>query len=225
MVRKIVSIFLSLCTTITSLCAQSVSKHPELVYQLPNVPPPTVTNINPNSGSRGGGNTVTITGTNFQNVNEVDFGPNHSTTVIVLSSTQITALAPAGMGTVDVIVTTAAGSSTPTAADQYTYLYIPPNKTRKFHGKLYRKYHLGQDKNFLLKTSWKAPNGAPAPVAYVIYEDGQAKYSFPATGPLKFEKYVRSSKNLHKRYSITSVSSSGAESVKKKLKIVNTHTD
>jgi hypothetical protein len=85
---------------------------------------PAVTGINPNTGLAGGGTSVTITGMGFVNVSAVSFGPN-AAALTVNSTTQITATAPAGSGTVDVTVTTAEGTSPTSAADQYTYISAP----------------------------------------------------------------------------------------------------
>jgi hypothetical protein len=87
-------------------------------------PAPAVTGISPASGPTGGGNPVTITGTNFTNASTVNFGSTPATSFTVDSDTQITATAPAGTaGTEDVLVSTAAGgTSAASAADQYTYL-------------------------------------------------------------------------------------------------------
>src|SRR5581483_9257501 len=74
-------------------------------------PAPTVTNVNPNSGPQAGGNTVTITGTNFQNATQVAFGGKNALSFTVVSRTEITATVPSGTGTVDVTVTTPAGTS------------------------------------------------------------------------------------------------------------------
>ena len=75
------------------------------------LPIPTVTALNPKSGSAAGGNSVIITGTGFTGVSAVKFGTNPATTYTVNSATQITATAPAGTGTVDVTVTTTGGTS------------------------------------------------------------------------------------------------------------------
>lgn len=82
---------------------------------------PTVTSVNPNSGSPAGGATVTITGTDFNGASSVLFGSNAASFTLV-SNTQITATSPAGNGTVDVRVTTPEGTSPITAADLFTYL-------------------------------------------------------------------------------------------------------
>jgi hypothetical protein len=51
----------------------------------------------------------------------VQFGSTNATGFTVGSDTSITATSPAGSGTVDVRVTTAAGTSAVVAGDQFTY--------------------------------------------------------------------------------------------------------
>jgi IPT/TIG domain len=88
------------------------------------VPPPTVTGVTPNQGTVSGGTGVTITGTNFTAGSTVKFGTSAATGVIVKSSTSISAVAPAASlaGPVDVIVTSAGGTSSTGSADQYKYV-------------------------------------------------------------------------------------------------------
>lgn len=77
---------------------------------------PTVTAVSPNGGPDAGGTAVTITGTNFSGATEVDFGSgNPATSLVAVSSTQITCVTPAGAGVVDVTVTNAKGPSAPSA--------------------------------------------------------------------------------------------------------------
>src|SRR5215475_9526395 len=87
--------------------------------------PPTVANVNPNTGPMQGGTSVTITGTNFSEVTAVRFGSNAAGSFIVNSTTQITATSPGGIGTVDVTVTTPGGTSATSTADQFTYVPAP----------------------------------------------------------------------------------------------------
>jgi hypothetical protein len=89
------------------------------------VAPPTVTNVNPNTGPPAGGTSVTITGTNFFGVTAVLFGSNAAISFTVNSATQITATSPAGSGIIDVIVTIAGGASAISSADQFTYAAAP----------------------------------------------------------------------------------------------------
>ena len=87
---------------------------------------PTVTGLSPNVGSTAGGNSVTITGTNFTGATGVSFGGTAATGVTVNSATSITATAPArAAGTINVTVTTPGGTSATSAASQYTYLTAP----------------------------------------------------------------------------------------------------
>ena len=94
---------------------------------------PTVTGVSPAAGPTAGGNTVTITGTGFQNifgfpgVSTVDFGSVPASSFTVDSDTQLTATVPPGSaGTVDVTLLTWLGATTATsAADQYAYLPVP----------------------------------------------------------------------------------------------------
>jgi hypothetical protein len=69
-------------------------------------PSPTVSAISPNSGSTGGGTSVTVTGANFQSGATVRLGGTAATSVNVVNSTTITAVTAAhGAGVVDVVVT------------------------------------------------------------------------------------------------------------------------
>jgi len=89
-------------------------------------PPPAVTSVSPIAGPLGGGNSVTITGTNLSGATAVKFGSTNATGFTVNSNTQITATAPAGSaGTVDITVTTSEGTSTTNAGDQYVYVTAP----------------------------------------------------------------------------------------------------
>lgn len=89
------------------------------------VDPPTVTLVTPSSGPPAGGDTVTITGTNFGGATSVTFGGVAATSFLVVSGTSITATVPAGaLGPVSVVVTTPAGSNA--ANTLYTYVEAVP---------------------------------------------------------------------------------------------------
>ena len=93
-------------------------------------PTPNVTSVEPNTGSQNGETTVTIAGTNFGEASAVDFGGNPAKSFTVNpAGTSITAVSPAGTGTVHVTVTTAAGTSAPDSASQFTY--APPPAVTK----------------------------------------------------------------------------------------------
>uniref|UniRef100_UPI0024581CEC beta strand repeat-containing protein n=1 Tax=Nocardia abscessus TaxID=120957 RepID=UPI0024581CEC len=81
---------------------------------------PSLTSIDPNQGPASGGNTVTLTGTEFTGATAVDFGGAAAISFAVVSSTQISAVAPAGTGTVNVSVTTPGGTS-----NSRSYAYVP----------------------------------------------------------------------------------------------------
>jgi hypothetical protein len=84
--------------------------------------PPTVSKLSPPKGAETGGTAVKIKGTNFFHVLEVKFGATEATSFEVKKVTQIIAKAPPGTpGTVEVTVTTGAGTSAPSAGDKYTY--------------------------------------------------------------------------------------------------------
>jgi hypothetical protein len=83
---------------------------------------PTVTGLNTTSGPTAGGNAVIITGTNFSDVSDVEFGVYSALNYYVNSTTQITAQVPAQpAATVDVTVTNPAGTSATSSSDHYTY--------------------------------------------------------------------------------------------------------
>ena len=90
------------------------------------LPPPTLSGINPNSGSSAGGTAVTISGSGFQGGLAVTIGSGQATNVTVANSTTITATTPAGaVGTANVTVTNPDGQTT-TLASAFTYTQAPP---------------------------------------------------------------------------------------------------
>ncbi len=88
------------------------------------VPALKVTGLSPTTGSTLGGTEATITGSGFAGATAVSFGTTSAALFSVSSDTTIHVTAPAGTGTVDVTVTTPAGTSATSAADQYNY-YAP----------------------------------------------------------------------------------------------------
>jgi hypothetical protein len=80
---------------------------------------PTLIAAVPNTGIAAGGTTVVLTGTNLTGATAVSFGATPATSFTVNSAVQITAVAPAGTGTVQVTVTTAGGTSNGVS---YTYI-------------------------------------------------------------------------------------------------------
>jgi len=86
---------------------------------------PVVSSISPTSGPAAGGTTVTIIGSGFTGASKVLFGTVAASSFTVNSDTQITAVSPAGSGTMHVTVTTPGGTTTISIADQFTYLTAP----------------------------------------------------------------------------------------------------
>ncbi|MFJ5220696.1 IPT/TIG domain-containing protein [Streptomyces sp. NPDC088354] len=83
---------------------------------------PVLTSVSPSGGPASGGTTVVLTGTDLGGATAVRFGSTAATSFTVNSSTQITAVAPAGTGAVPVTVTTPGGTSN---AVTYTYTVVP----------------------------------------------------------------------------------------------------
>ena len=82
---------------------------------------PTISSVSPSSGTRGGGKTVTITGTHFTKVLAVQFG-NVAARFTVKSGTKIVVTTPGhAAGTVDVRVITKFGASAITGHDKYKF--------------------------------------------------------------------------------------------------------
>ncbi len=88
--------------------------------------PPQVSGISPSTGPAAGGTSVEITGTAFTGVTGVSFGPNADLQYTVQSPTAIEAVSPAGTGTVNITVTTGAGTSATGPADEFAYQSAPP---------------------------------------------------------------------------------------------------
>ena len=82
---------------------------------------PQVLEVGPRLGAGGGGTTVTITGFGFTGVKAVKFGATDAKSFDVESENKITAVSPAGSGTVDVTVETAAGTSPTVRDDEFDY--------------------------------------------------------------------------------------------------------
>jgi hypothetical protein len=83
---------------------------------------PVVTGVSPPSGPTIGATSVTISGCAFGGTSGVKFGSNNATSFNAVSDRQITATTPAhSSGIVDVTVTSTAGTSAISAADQFTF--------------------------------------------------------------------------------------------------------
>jgi hypothetical protein len=81
---------------------------------------PAVSSISPATGPTTGGTLVTITGSGFTQPATAYFGAA-AVQAQVVSSSVMTAVAPAGTGTVDITVSDSAGTSATTPSDLFTY--------------------------------------------------------------------------------------------------------
>ena len=88
-------------------------------------PTPTVASVSPNTGSTAGGTAVTITGTNFAAGATVTFGSAAATSVVVVSSTSITATTPAGSAGAATVTVTNPGGGSGNLASAFTYIAPP----------------------------------------------------------------------------------------------------
>lgn len=89
---------------------------------------PTVSGVNPSSGSPDGGTFVEIMGTGFSTATTVQFGSTVLTSndFTINSDTSITLTSPPGSaGVVDITVTNPGGTSAITSNDQFTYISPP----------------------------------------------------------------------------------------------------
>jgi hypothetical protein len=93
------------------------------------LPPPSVTGVSPNAGPLAGGQSISITGSNFTPDASVSVGGAGATGVVYNSATSIGATVPAAPGGTegqyDVLVTQASGSSPTSANDRYQYEAVP----------------------------------------------------------------------------------------------------
>ena len=87
---------------------------------------PVVWTVSPSRGTAAGGTPVTITGTALGGTTAVRFGSQPAHPITVESSTQVSVIAPSDRaGTVDVTVTTPAGTSARIPADRFRYYGRP----------------------------------------------------------------------------------------------------
>lgn len=109
---------------VTTAGTSAITQSDKYIY----VPPPVVTKVSPRFGPLGGGTTVTITGVGFTGAFIVRFGVvAKAVSFTVDSDTQITAVSPVGNTTVNVLVTTAIGGTSPKdrAHDTFTWIGAP----------------------------------------------------------------------------------------------------
>jgi len=86
---------------------------------------PTVTGISPDIGLISGGTTVSITGTKMSVVESVYFGDTAAPSFSKIDDTSMTAVSPAGTGTVDVVLHGPEGISPISHDDEFVYYGVP----------------------------------------------------------------------------------------------------
>ncbi|HVZ53571.1 MAG TPA: IPT/TIG domain-containing protein, partial [Pseudolabrys sp.] len=87
---------------------------------------PVITALTPNEGPTFGGTRVTIAGTDLSGATAVKFGSLDAAAFTVNNSSRITAISPAGSGTVNVFVVTPGGTSRANAASHFSYTRTTP---------------------------------------------------------------------------------------------------
>jgi len=108
--------------TVTTLAGTSATSPADKFTFTSGIPLPVVTSVKPNYGPTTGGTSVTITGNGFTGATGVMFGTTPASSFRVTSATRITATSPAETaGTVDITVTTFAGTSATSPADKFTF--------------------------------------------------------------------------------------------------------
>ncbi|MBA3922401.1 MAG: IPT/TIG domain-containing protein, partial [Nostocaceae cyanobacterium] len=189
------------------------------------LPPPVITNLNPNFGFANGGNQVTITGLNFTSATAVLFGSTQATNVTIISDTTIVATVPPGTGLINVTVITPFGTTALTPADQYTYIPVinpAPLPPTHFRGVIKENEFLTQTE-YVLKLKWKASPTANV-VLYRIYKNGKLIKEISAKSHLRVAFHVHS-ENTHKVYEISAVDVNNVESTRVKAEIMSDEQD
>jgi Bacterial Ig-like domain (group 3)/IPT/TIG domain/Carboxypeptidase regulatory-like domain len=130
------------------------------------VGPSMVAEISPSSGPESGGTKVHVTGSGFSGASAVKFGGS-SAEFFVESDESLTAIAPPGVGTAAVSVTTPAGTSAESAADRFGY--APPVSLASSPNPSVR----GQKVTFTAKVT-PVTTGAPTPLGTVTFTEGTA---------------------------------------------------
>jgi PASTA domain/IPT/TIG domain len=137
-------------------------------------PTPAVIGVSPGSGSVTGGTVVKITGSDFTSASAVKFGEDTAATFKVESDSEIVATAPrsAKVNTIDITVTTLAGTSPTVRADHFSYqgCVVPKLKKKK----------LGKAKQLITRAGCKV--GKVTKKHGVTAQTGKVVHQGPAAG-------------------------------------------
>ena len=136
--------------SVTATTGGGTSNGVNYTFNAPPVPP-TLTAINPPSGTTAGGTACTLTGTNLTGCSAVSFGGTAATGIVVDSSTQVRCTSPAkAIGTYSVTATTANGTSN---GVNYTYTDGTPSYTATLYAAADARVHsTSTAKNFGTET-------------------------------------------------------------------------
>src|SRR5262249_50445492 len=109
-------------TTFSGTSATGSADH--FTYSAPALP--SVTSITPTSGSTAGGTVLLVSGSGFSAASSVLFGSTPAASFTVYSDSLISAVSPTdAAGTLDITVTTPAGTSAAISADRFTFSAAP----------------------------------------------------------------------------------------------------
>lgn len=171
------------------------------------------------SGPITGGNTVTITGTNFSGNTMVFFGDTPGTDVVVLSDTMLTVTVPPGdQGTVEVTVSTPSGITPIISAGDYTYALLAPLAPSNFNGAIKQEKFLNLPR-LVLKATWDASPSSDI-VAYRIYNNQMLVEEITADSSLVFIDCLHSTMQaIH--YQLVAVDSAGVESTPVRIRLIS----
>jgi Tol biopolymer transport system component len=155
---------------------------------------PTISSVSPANGPVVGGTLVTINGTNLGSTTGVFFGNAPSTTVTIVSATQVTAIAPVSLltGRVDLTVYNATGPSAPSVGGIYYYGSAIPSTTTVAASP--NPSVFGQPVTFQAKVSGGAPGSVQFAVdgtnfgSSVVLSGGQA--TSPSTSTLSMGSHT-----------------------------------
>jgi hypothetical protein len=112
-------------TVSTATASSAHTAADKFTYVVP--PVPVVTGLSTSSGPTAGGTVVTVLGSGFTTTTGVSFGGVAATKFTVLSDTALLVTTPADSpGAVDVQVTDVSGTSSATAADEFTFVAPQP---------------------------------------------------------------------------------------------------
>ncbi len=157
--------------------------------------PPAIVSVTPSTGPTNGGTTVTILGTGFESGATVNFGALPAGPVVVINSTNLTAVTPPSVpGAVLVVVTNADGQST-TLTNGFTYVApsgAPPVFRAVTHTAgtvtLVWSATAGQTYQVQYKTNWFQPDWAI--LATVTATNSTATVSDALTSAQRFYRAV-----------------------------------